>query len=112
MKIETGKIIRGAQWIGELRQRGIKMTPSVAMLLTNNLLNMQNITSAYEQQAKELFGDAKTFGDLTPEQQEQFKELIEVEVEIAITPIPVNMINADIITVDEMLDLQYLFKMD
>ena len=112
MKIETGKIIRGAQWIGELRQRGIKMTPSVAMLLTNNLLNMQNITSAYEQQAKELFGDAKTFGDLTPEQREQFKELIEVEVEIAITPIPVNMINADIITVDEMLDLQYLFKMD
>ena len=112
MKIETGKIIRGAQWIGELRKRGIKMTPSVAMLLTNNLLNMQNITSAYEQQAIELFGDAKTFGDLTPEQQEQFKELIEVEVEITITPIPVNMINADIITVDEMLDLQYLFKMD
>ena len=59
MKIETGKIIRGAQWIGELRQRGIKMTPSVAMLLTNNLLNMQNITSAYEQQAKELLGMQK-----------------------------------------------------
>ena len=112
MKIETGKIIRGAQWIGELRQRGIKMTPSVAMLLTTNLLNMQNIISAYEQQAQELFGDAKTFGDLTPEQREKFKELIEVEVEIAITPIPVNMINADIITVDEMLGLQYVFKMD
>ena len=112
MKIETGKIVRGAQWIGELRQRRIKLNPSVAMILSTNLLNMQNVTTSYNQQVKELFGDAKKFGDLTPEQQEQFKELMEVEVEIAITPISVDMINADIITVDEMLDLQYLFKMD
>ena len=79
---------------------------------------MNILTTSYQQPERDLDEDEIELvnelrrKNMTPEQREQFKELIEVEVEIAITPIPVNMINADIITVDEMLDLQYLFKMD